>query len=106
MEEVRAQAMEEGKRIATLQQKEADVKIRKAEEEARAAEDRAKQATTSVTAQDEANKARERVKILKAVAGGTKPSGGSNTKPEATQPSAAGQATATPQSGRRIRTEL
>jgi hypothetical protein len=107
MDEVRAQAMEEGKRLAVLAQKEADDKIKKAEDEARAAEDRAKQATTSVTAQDEANKARERVKILKAAAAGSKPASTGAAKSEGTPPaSGQGQSTATPQSGRRIRTEL
>jgi serine/threonine-protein kinase len=101
MDDVRAAAAEENKKIA-VQQKELDDKVKKAEDEARAADERAKQAATSATAQEEASKAREKVKQLKAAAAAVpKPSA---AKPET--PQAAPQSTGSQQSGRKIRTEL
>jgi hypothetical protein len=106
IEEVRAAALEEGKRIATLAQKEADEKLKKAEEDAKAAEARAKTAAASAKDVDEARQARERVKVLKATVASTpKAPAASTQKPEGTPPPATPN-TGTQQSGRKIRTEL
>jgi len=101
LEDVRAAAADEAKKIAVAQ-KEADEKLKKAEDEARAAEARAKTAAASAKDLDEARQARERVKVLKAAVASTpKPSPASTPKPEGTPPPAGTQ-----QSGRKIRTEL
>jgi serine/threonine protein kinase len=102
LEDVRAAAADEAKKIAVAQ-KEADEKLKKAEDEARAAEARAKTAAASAKDLDEARQARERVKVLKAAVVGT-PKPPPATKPENPPPTT--QGTGTQQSGRKIRTEL
>jgi hypothetical protein len=105
LEEVRAAAAEEAQKIASMAQKEADAKIKKAEEDARAAEARAKTAEANSKDKDEANQARERVKILRAaVAGTAKPASGK--PPEGAPPSSPPASTGQAPTGRHIRTEL
>ncbi|HVW29517.1 MAG TPA: serine/threonine-protein kinase [Polyangiaceae bacterium] len=100
--EAQAQA-DEAQRVAAAQ-KEADEKVRKAEEEAHAAEQRANQATSSAQVQAEVTTARERVKAAKAAAAAVPKQQAAASKPES--PPTAPAATATQQSGRKIRTEL
>ena len=108
LDEVRAAAAEEAKKITTLAQKDADEKIRKAEDDAKAAEARATKAEADSKDQDDANKARERVKILKAaVAGGVaKPPVAVTPPPAPANNPPPSNPSPQPTSGRRIRTEL
>jgi serine/threonine-protein kinase len=104
-DEIRAAAQEDAKKIAAMAQQEADEKIKKAEDDARQAEERAKSQDDSKS-EDEAKAARERVRALKAAVAAAKSAPAA--KPAATpSPAAPPQAPAqAPTSGRHIRTEL
>jgi hypothetical protein len=103
LEQVRAASAEEATRIAAMA-KEAEAKIRKAEDDARAAEARAKTAEANSKDKDDANQAREHVKMLRAAAAGATKPPPAGKPPEGAPPPA--NPPAQPQSGRHIRTEL